>query len=526
MKSLEELYSTCNQTETLFDDNKLIHQFFEEQVKKNGDQVALSFLGESMSYRELNKRANQLAYKLLELGVSLEQPVGIMVERSFEMIIGIFAIVKAGGAYLPINPQLPKERITYYLENSKTGILLTVRDIEHDNFKGIKICYMDDYEQYSQMSEENPDVNISSDNIAYIIYTSGSTGKPKGVMIEHRSLINRLQWMQKTFQVGSGDVLLQKTSFSFDVSVWEIFLWSMYGAKLVLLKPNKEKDPRAIVKAVRDEKVTMVHFVPSVLEMFLDYIGTKFDLTKLASLKYVVVSGEELSKKTVLFFNELLNPQNTSLWNLYGPTEATIDVTSYCCDNVTEDTIRVPIGKPIDNIQLYILDSDGNRLGVNEIGELCIGGVGVSRGYINNETLTQEQFIDNPYGKGKLYHTGDLACWNENGEVEFHGRMDYQIKLRGLRIELGEIEARMLTHNQIKKAAVIVEEVDLQNKLLVGFYQSDVELDVQELKDYLGTSLPDYMIPTKFIKLEEFPINQNGKLDRRSLIDYTKKGNV
>ena len=524
--SIDELYKRLNQTTAEFSDKKVIYEFFEEQAEFHPDNIALSFQGETMTYKELNRKTNQLAHYLRSVGVKPDEPVGIMVERSFEMMIGIFAVLKAGGAYLPINPQLPEERICYYMEDSRASLLLTVLGMEKEKFEGVTYIFIDEYSKYENLPDTNLDIAVTSENIAYIIYTSGSTGKPKGVMIEHKSLVNRLTWMQKNFQITEDDTLLQKTSFSFDVSVWELFWWSMVGARLVLLKPHKEKDPRAIVKAINKDKVTIIHFVPSVLEMFLDYIGTKFDLTKIASLKYVVVSGEELSKKTALFFNELLEDYNISLWNLYGPTEATIDVTAFCSNGISDAIERIPIGKPIDNIQIYVLDGEGNRLPQDEVGELCIAGIGVARGYIHNERLTKERFIDNPFGEGKMYKTGDLACWNANGELEYHGRMDYQVKIRGLRIELGEIESQLLVHHNLKKAAVIVRQMDLQNKTLIAFYQSTDNSEITDLKEYLGRVLPDYMIPAKFIRLDEFPINQNGKLDRNSLNDYEKEGKV
>lgn len=523
VNGIEELKQTIekfNDTAVEFPENMVINQFFEEQALKKPDNIALVFAEESMTYRELNERANQVAHYLRNQDVCPDDIVGIMVERSFEMIIGIMGILKAGAAYLPIDPKYPVARIQYCTENSNAKLVLTTTQFIDKVTKDMSIVCLDESELFRDWDKSNPEIVARANNLAYIIYTSGSTGKPKGVMIEHKSLVNRLLWMQRTYELTENDALLQKTTFSFDVSVWELLWWSMVGAKLVILPPNKEKDPRAITKIILKEKVTILHFVPSILEIFLDYVSYKFDLKKIESLRKVIVSGEALSVPTVNLFNEVLhNGLGTELWNLYGPTEATIDVTSFNCTNLKKTAKQVPIGKPIDNIKLYILDEDGKMTDIDEPGELCIAGVGVARGYINNKVLTEERFVENAFCKGeKIYKTGDIACWNSDGEIEYHGRMDSQIKLRGLRIELGEIENQLLTHEQVKKAAILVHENDMANKYLIAFYQTSSNTDLTDLDIFLLKTLPDYMIPSKFLRLDTFPTNQNGKLDRKELV--------
>lgn len=512
-----------NDVSAVYSDNKLIHEFFEQQAADNSENTALLFEDAKMTYGELNNRANKLAGYLRSKGIRADHVVGLMVERSFEMLIGIFAVLKAGGAYLPLDPKIPDERLNYYVEDCHVSLILTT-EFYMEKVPEVSKIRIEKEEEFRSFSNQNPVKITNSAQLAYVIYTSGSTGKPKGVMIPHKALVNRLEWMQKQYGLTEEDVLLQKTTFSFDVSVWELLWWSMMGAKLAILPPKKEKNPRAIAKAIALYKVTQIHFVPSMLEFFLGYISEKYDLSQIKSLKNVIVSGEELAVKTAVHFNGLLfKKYGIVLWNLYGPTEAAIDVTAYDCSEISINTERIPIGKPIDNISLYVLDDNMEQVEIGVKGELYIGGVGVARGYMNNEELTKEKFLQNPFcSEGRMYRTGDLACWNNEGGIEFYGRADNQIKLRGLRIELEEIEAHLMRHERIEKTAVLVNDTNEENKYLVAFYQAHDIIDENELSGLLLKRLPDYMVPSRYIRIEKFPVNQNGKLDRKELMKYLR----
>ncbi|ADL52332.1 non-ribosomal peptide synthetase [Clostridium cellulovorans] len=516
-----ELIRTFNSTEVPVANERLVYEYFEENAKKYPDKVALFFKGESLSYKEVNEAANQLANKLVADGVKPDDIVGIMLERSFEMIISILAILKAGAAYLPIDPRHPKDRIEYYIQNSKVQIVLTSEQyIQDEKIQEVKYILWEKANEWVGNSKDNLVRRAQTNNLAYIIYTSGSTGMPKGVMIEHGGLINRLTWMINNFAFDEEAVFLQKTTYAFDVSVWELLCWGMVGAKLAIMEPNKEKNPRSIVKMIEQYKVTVLHFVPSVLELFISYTEYKFDLDRIKTLKYVVVSGEELTLVTAKRFNALYKPHHEiALWNLYGPTEATIDVTSFNCDELDDSFERVPIGKPVWNTKLYVLDENMNILPVGKKGELFIGGIQVARGYYNNEKLTAELFMTNPLNPDEMiYKTGDLVMWNEHGFIDYYGRIDSQIKIRGLRIELGEIESHITQYQGITKSVVIVDERNLVNKYLVAFYTGEQEIDERQLSEFLAKSIPEYMMPTKFIYINQFDTTLNGKLDRKSLV--------
>ncbi len=503
-----------------FDTEKLVHEYFEEQVKQDPERIALVFEGQEMTYGEVNQKANRLANLLVEKGAKTGQFVGIIVERSFEMIISILAVLKAGAAYLPIDPSHPNDRKKYCFANSQVNLVISYEKYIDEYLKdSAEFIFWDNEEEWNAFSGENLGKRAKGSDIAYIIYTSGSTGKPKGVMIRHDSLTNRLLWMIDNFKFNHKDVFLQKTTYAFDVSVWELLCWGMIGAKLAILKPNKEKNPRDIVKCIEKNGVSVIHFVPSVLELFIEYTKYKFDLSRISSLRYVVVSGEELHVKTATIFNELYKKHHEiELWNLYGPTEATIDVTAYNCNAVNETFERVPIGKAVWNTQLYVMNEENKIVAPGEKGELCIGGVQVSKGYCNNEELTKKSFIPNPYKEDDIiYKTGDLVSINENREIEYHGRIDFQVKIRGLRIELGEIETNLCKYEGITKSVVIVDEHDSVNKYLVAFYQGEKEVEPELLAKFLGERIPHYMVPAKFIRIERFETTLNGKLDKKAL---------
>ncbi|MCK4258179.1 MAG: amino acid adenylation domain-containing protein [Halanaerobiales bacterium] len=517
LEEREQLLVEFNNTQTDYPKDMTIYQLFEKQVKRTPDNIAIEYNDQQLTYRQLNEKTNQLARRLRLLGVKPDTIVAIMVERSLEMTIGIFAIEKAGGAYLPINPQYPKDRIEYMLENSQTDILLTQdRFMSWVDFEGV-VLNLEDRDLYQGEVTNLELVNTSRD-MAYVIYTSGSTGKPKGVMIEHWTLINRLNWMQKEYPIGEGDVILQKTPFVFDVSVWEMFWWSLHGSKLAYLTPDDEKNPEALVEAIEKYKVTTIHFVPSMLNIFLEYLDILSDMKKLRTLKQVFASGEALHSQIVNKYNKYLYAENkTKLHNLYGPTEATIDVSYFDCSTGEEHRL-IPIGKPIDNIQLLVLDKNLKVQPIGIPGELCISGDGLARGYLYRPELTSEKFVPNPYcPEERLYKTGDLVRWLSDGNIEYLGRIDRQVKIRGVRIELGEIEEALLNHEKIKETAVIDWADKSGNKYLAAYYVSDAELSVTELRKYLVSILPEYMIPAYFIWLEKLPLSTNGKLNYKKL---------
>lgn len=509
-----------NRTEVEFPQDKTITKLFEEQVEKTPDNVALIYREKKMTYREVNARSNQLAYSLRENGLTNGKIVAIMMDRSFEMIIGILGILKAGGAYVPISPETPSERVQYMIDNCEINLLLGSNFRSYDCFQKVRVLHLKDEGLYSG-SDANLDINTNPESLAYVIYTSGSTGDPKGVMVEHRSVINRLNWIQRKYPIGENDVILQKTPFTFDVSVGEIFWFIMNGAALCLPKPGDEKDPDEIIKVVEREKVTTIHFVPAMLNIFLEYLNNTNQLRRLSSLKYVFTSGEALSVSQVNTYNQLIYSKlDIPLVNLYGPTEATVEVSYFDC-RPSEVLSSIPIGKPIDNINLLVVDNNNKLNPIGVPGELCISGVGVARGYMKSPELTAQKFTANPFigstTHQRMYRTGDLAKWNSDGNIEYLGRMDNQVKIKGFRIELGEIEAKLLNLSDINEAVVLARDDGSNEKYLCAYVVANKEVNIKELKNELSAALPVYMIPSYIIHLEEMPLNQSGKIDRKIL---------
>jgi amino acid adenylation domain-containing protein len=510
-----QLLVEWNSTSKDYDLSRCLHELFEAQAEKTPEAIALSFEEEKLTYYELNSRANQLAHYLQNLGVKPEVLVGICVERSLEMVVGLLGILKAGGAYVPIDPEYPPERLAYMLADSQVSVLLTQQKLlaRLPNHQAEIICLDRDWEEISQEQNTNLTSGVKPDNLAYVIYTSGSTGKPKGAMNTHQGVCNRLLWMQQAYQLTSTDIVLQKTPFSFDVSVWEFFWTLLNGARLVIAKPGGHRDSTYLVKLIIQEQITTVHFVPSMLQVFLD----SRDVKQCSSLKRVICSGEALPLDLQARFFQCLQSE---LYNLYGPTEAAIDVTAWQCQK--ENHLKtIPIGRPVANTQIYILDSHLQPVPIGVVGELHIGGVQVARGYLNRPDLTQEKFIANPFGKAqesRLYKTGDLARYLSDGNIEYIGRTDYQVKIRGLRIELGEIENALSQHCQVREAVVIVRCDRPGDKQLVAYITTEQEKPTPEsLREFLKQKLPDYMVPVAFVILEALPLTPSGKLDRRAL---------
>jgi amino acid adenylation domain-containing protein/non-ribosomal peptide synthase protein (TIGR01720 family) len=500
-----------------------IHELFEAQVAITPDAVAVVFEEEQLTYRELNERANQLGHYLRYLGVKPEVLVGICTERSLEMVIGVLAIMKAGGAYVPLDPSYPTERLAFMLANSQPKVLLTQQHVLKNlpTHQASLVCLDTEWEIIAQQSTQNLGCNITVDNLVYVIYTSGSTGQPKGAMNTHKGICNRLVWMQNTYQLKATDSVVQKTPFSFDVSVWEFFWPLMTGARLVVAQPQGHQDPNYLVKLIAQEQITTIHFVPSMLQAFAEAEG----LEKCHSLKRVMASGEALPVQLQQQFFQRLSAQ---LHNLYGPTEAAVDVTFWECKKqsstqehgVYQNT--VPIGHPIANTQIYLLDKNFHPVPVGVTGELYIGGVGVGRGYFNRPELTAEKFIPNPFSNQpgtRLYKTGDLARYRPNGAIEYIGRIDHQVKIRGFRIELGEIEAILCQHPAVREAVVAVHSSEIDSQRIVAYVVTNSKQmpTIAELRGFLELKLPNYMVPTAFVILEALPLTPNGKVDRKAL---------
>ncbi|MCO3273218.1 amino acid adenylation domain-containing protein [Pseudomonas aeruginosa] len=486
-----------------------VHRLFEEQVERTPTAPALAFGEERLDYAELNRRANRLAHALIERGIGADRLVGVAMERSIEMVVALMAILKAGGAYVPVDPEYPEERQAYMLEDSGVQLLLSQSHLKLPLAQGVQRIDLDQADAWLENhAENNPGIELNGENLAYVIYTSGSTGKPKGAGNRHSALSNRLCWMQQAYGLGVGDTVLQKTPFSFDVSVWEFFWPLMSGARLVVAAPGDHRDPAKLVELINREGVDTLHFVPSMLQAFLQ----DEDVASCTSLKRIVCSGEALpADAQQQVFAKL--PQ-AGLYNLYGPTEAAIDVTHWTCMEEGKDA--VPIGRPIANLACYILDGNLEPVPVGVLGELYLAGRGLARGYHQRPGLTAERFVASPFVAGeRMYRTGDLARYRADGVIEYAGRIDHQVKLRGLRIELGEIEARLLEHPWVREAAVLA----VDGKQLVGYVVLESEGgDWREtLAAHLATSLPEYMVPAQWLALERMPLSPNGKLDRKAL---------
>ncbi|MEP0752187.1 amino acid adenylation domain-containing protein [Trichocoleus sp. Lan] len=522
-----QLLVEWNDTQVDYPKDACLHQLFAAQVEKTPDNIAVVFEGKQLTYEKLNQQANQVAHRLQKLGVKPEVLVGICMERSLEMVVGLLGILKAGGAYVPLDPSYPPERLAFMLEDAGVPVLLTQQHLVENlpKHNAQVLCLDTDWEIIAQESLENPSSRVTAENLAYVIYTSGSTGTPKGGMNTHRGICNRLLWMQDTYQLTQTDRVLQKTPFSFDVSVWEFFWPLITGSRLVVAKPGGHQDSAYLVELIAQEEITTIHFVPPMLQIFLE----ELEVQKCQCLKRVICSGEALSYELQQRFFARLDAQ---LHNLYGPTEAAIDVTYWACQRESELPI-VPIGRAIANTQLYILDRHLQPVPVGVAGELHIGGVGLARGYLNRPDLTQQKFIPNPFknltiqpdslagdslGESRLYKTGDLARYLPDGNIEFLGRIDNQVKLRGFRIELGEIEAALMQHPAIRETVVLLREDNPGDKRLVAYIVPKEQApDIHDLRDFLKQKLPSYMVPSAFMFLEALPLTANGKIERRAL---------
>jgi amino acid adenylation domain-containing protein len=541
-----------NQTETIFP-NVSIHEMIEAQVERTPNAPAVWYEGQFLTYADLNRQANRLAHHLQSLGVGPESLVGICMERSFVLVIGLLGILKAGGAYVPFDPSYPRERLNYLLRDADVSVLL-VQDLFRDRFDSQRLIVTLDAECRTLQNESttNPKISVSPDNLAYVIYTSGSTGNPKGAMNSHRGVCNLLQWAHAKYQIDANDRVLQNTTFSFDASVWELFWPLVAGASMVLARPGGHRDNTYLRDLINEYQITTVQFVPSMLSAFLD----EPDVESCASLRLVFAIGELLPAAVVRHFFSRLNAK---LYNTYGPTEASVDATSFACSAV-DSRRSIPIGTPNANIQTYVLDPQFELCPIGVAGELYIGGVSVGRGYHRRPELTVERFLPDPFSRqagARLYKTGDLVRCLPDKNIEFLGRNDYQLKIRGFRVELGEIEAALVRHPAVSQAVVLPRQTtasargpanyqvqyerspetasEFSNLLKPKMAQengqpgpsatrlaaylvcSNLRPAIHELRAFLRDSLPEYMLPADYVFLEALPLFPNGKLNRQAL---------
>ncbi|MCK4258962.1 MAG: amino acid adenylation domain-containing protein [Halanaerobiales bacterium] len=497
-----QLLSEFNTTKMEYAKDKTIHELFAEQVEKTPNAIALVFAEEKLTYKELNTRANQLAYRLRGFGVKRDEIIAIMAERSIDMVIAILGVLKSGGAYMPIDLDYPVERIIYMLEDSKTRILLTHEDFaDRIEFKG-EVIDLSNRTNYKGDGYNLININ-KPDDLVYVMYTSGSTGKPKGVMIEHQGVVSLSKYYYEMFKLCLGKNILHMSNVSFDTAVVEIFPPLIYGATVFIIRKELALDTQGFIEFVQENQINFAQFVPITLQEILG------QSEKLESLDTVIVGGDKLDDTV----KDHILSLGYQLTNHYGPTEGTVDAIVAKCVRR-----KSTIGKPIANTRVYILDKNNDLTPVGVPGELCISGVGLTRGYLNLPELTAEKFVPNPWLLGeRIYRTGDLACWQSDGNITFLGRIDNQVKIRGYRIELGEIEQQLLKHESVD-GVFVVDRVDSSgNKYLCAYIVAERELTISELRTHLVQELPDYMIPSHFMQIERIPFTHNGKIDRRAL---------
>ena len=533
---LQQRLAQFNDSAVRYPRHGCLHQLFEAQVERTPDAPCLLFQGEILTYRAVNARANQLAHRLRKLGVQPETLVGLCLERSPDLVIAMYAILKAGGAYVPLDPSYPAERLEFMVTDTNVPILLTHSHLQSSisNLQSQLVLCLD-AEDFATESTANIDSGVRENNLAYVIYTSGSTGQPKGVMIEHRGICNQLQWMQQRYPLTTEHAVLLKTPFSFDLSLYEFFSPLIAGATLVIANPDGQKDAEHLIALIQSARVTTLFMVPSQLQMLLELPA----FAACHSLQHIFCSGEALPFALQQRFFAVM-PTPVMLHNLYGPTEASVECTFWDCERDTKRNF-VPVGRPIANYQIHILDEQGQPVPIGTPGELHIGGIGLARGYWRREELTAERFLvssfeslvsrfeanlnssqletQNSQPKTRLYRTGDLARWHADGVIECLGRIDFQVKIRGHRIELGEIEAALRTHESVRECVVTArEDVPGDQRLVAYIVPQQTDLPTNGvLRAHLQQKLPDYMLPAAFVPLTAFPLSPNGKLDRKQL---------
>jgi amino acid adenylation domain-containing protein len=511
-----QLLAEFNDRRTDYSESRCIHELFAERARQAPENVALVFQNRRLTYTQLEARANQLAHHLQGLGVGPEVAVAICMDRSLEMVVGILGILKAGGAYVPLDPEYPQERIAYVMEDVHARVLLTQEALRDSMPElGIEmVCVDSDWETIARHGENTPLANATAKTLAYVIYTSGSTGRPKGVMVEHGGLTNAINWVMETLELSSSDRCLLKTPITFDAAGRELFATLLAGGTLIVAERGGHRDSRYLADTIRGERISILHCVPSLLQLLVE--EPAFDES--LALRAVMCGGEALAPQIVTRFQSRIGAK---LYNVYGPTETTIDSTLWPCEECNPHS-AVPIGRPIPNTQVYILDDLLRLLPIGVAGNLCIGGVGLARGYVGRPDLTGEKFIPDPFSGepgARLYKSGDLARYRPDGNIEFLGRCDYQVKIRGFRIELGEIEGTLGQHPAVREAIVQAQEVGSGEKRLVAYVVAGRESrpTASELRGFLKDKLPVHMVPAVFVLLDTFPLTANGKVNRHAL---------
>ncbi|MEB9613525.1 amino acid adenylation domain-containing protein, partial [Bacillus cereus] len=504
-----QILEVFNNTVSEYPREKTIHQLFEEQVERTPDHLAVVFEDQQLTYRELNERANQLARTLRKEGVQANQLVGIMVERSLEMIVGILGILKAGGAYVPIDPEYPQERIRYMLEDSGTKILLLQRHLQHKNTFTSKVLFLDDAAVYHK-DGSNLESKIGPNNLAYVIYTSGTTGNPKGILTTHQNII-RVVRDTNYISLDTQDKVLQLSSYAFDGSTFDIYGSLLNGAELILISKEILLNMERLTNYIVKENITVLFITTALFNVLVDV-----NINCLTNIRKILFGGERVSvahvRKAVQHIGE------NKIIHVYGPTESTVFATYYEVNEVEDSSENVPIGKPLSNTTTYIVNKNGQLQPIGVAGELWIGGSGLAKSYLNRPDLTSEKFVNNPFIPGeRIYKTGDLVRWLSDGNIEYLGRIDQQVKIRGYRIELGEIEANLLKIESVQEAIVVVRENEDRSKQLCAYFVANNDLTVGQIREAMSQELPDYMLPSYFVQLTHMPLTPNGKIDRKVL---------
>jgi len=514
----KKLLVNFNNTAVDFPKNETVLDLFSAQVLAHPDKIAIAFKDQNWSYKTLDQKSNQLANYLTNKGVVSEELIAICLDRSLNMMLGLLGILKAGAAYVPIDPAYPEDRINYILKDAQTKFIICEKNTKalFHSAKNVTCILLDERESVlAGLSTEAPQIVPGPENLMYTIYTSGSTGRPKGVMNQHEGPLNRLRWGRQRYQLDPlEDVVLQKTTFCFDVSVWELFWPLITGVKLVFAEPEGHKDSDYLKRVINEQSITTIHFVPPMLEVFLLSLSPG----DCPGLRRIFCSGEALLSSQVASLQKKL--PHVDLHNLYGPTEAGIEVTSWDAPSDFDGGATVPIGKPTANTKLYILNDQLTQMPIGSPGQLHISGIQVARGYHRRPALTTEKFITNPVGQDtyrRMYKTGDLACWLPDGNIAFLGRMDQQVKIRGFRVELEEISAVIKEVAAVEQVVVTIHQNETGNKRLVAYIVTKTTVEESIIQAYLRTKVPEYMVPSIFISLSKLPLNTNGKIDRNAL---------
>ncbi|PSB43501.1 non-ribosomal peptide synthetase [Chamaesiphon polymorphus] len=521
----QQLLIDWNDTQVEFPLDRCFAQLFEQQVATTPTAIAVVFKNQQLTYQQLNDRANRWARHLVELGVEAETIVALMGDRDIDFLTAILAVFKAGGAYLPLNPEHPAERIQQVLLQGKVPFVLaqqqylsTVVSVVGQLETKPQILYIEELERL-EYSTENLPIRSTPDNLAYVIYTSGSTGTPKGAMLEQRGMVNHLYAKVTDLKLGANDIVAQTASQTFDISIWQFLVALLVGGKVEIVPTEIATDPTRLFALVQNQQISVLEIVPSLLRMMLQQIEDGATPTALSSLRWLLLTGEALPPQ--LCRQWFAHYPSIPMLNAYGPTECSDDVTHYPIDSApAPEVLNLPIGRPIANTQLYILDNQLQPVPIGVAGELYVGGAGVGRGYLNAPELTEQAFIPNPFSPSpsqRLYKTGDKARYLPDGNIEFLGRIDFQVKIRGFRIELGEIEAVLSDYPQVREATVIDREEQVGNQYLAAYIVASAPIETNSLREFLKQKLPDYMVPSAFIFLDSIPLTPNGKVDRKAL---------